>query len=195
MTKLLRISNRVMDIPTMRMSLYFTPRSLLAVVLFLLSFVPSAGNPAVAASNVAELLGDQPAGTLAAKLQPTEVPAVEGITIERSARKVEVPGTGAAVIIKSNAQLTPGSKLDGELTAAQLVFQVAGKEDAGYSRLEHSERKWYESTFFQGGERWLRVGKDWHHPGERGTQRTPLSGSRRRQGDRYGTGLQGALCW
>ena len=27
---------------------------------------------------------------------------------------------------------------------------------------------WYESTFWQGGEQWLRVGKDWHHPGERG---------------------------
>ncbi len=27
---------------------------------------------------------------------------------------------------------------------------------------------WYESTFWQGGEQWLRVGKDWHHPGDRG---------------------------
>ncbi|MBR5759582.1 MAG: hypothetical protein IKX88_13395, partial [Thermoguttaceae bacterium] len=26
---------------------------------------------------------------------------------------------------------------------------------------------WYESTFFAGDETWLRVGRDWQHPGER----------------------------
>ena len=92
-----------------------------------------ADDPAVAAADVAKLLADQPAESLVAKLQPAEVPAVEGSTIDRSAQKVEVPGTGSVVIIESNAQPTAGVKLAGELTAAQWMFRVAGEEDAGYA--------------------------------------------------------------
>ncbi len=53
-------------------------------------------------------------------------------------------------------------------TVTSLSFRVAAERDAGYERLEHREGIWYESTFWQGGEQWLRVGKDWHHPGELG---------------------------
>ena len=152
----------------MRQNLNCTRVSLVTIALSLAALLPWASDPAVAAADVAELLADQPAESLVAKLQPAEMPAAEGITIERSAQKVEVPGAGSAVIIESNAQPTPGSKLAGELTAAQWVFRVAGEEDAGYAPLKHREEMWYESTFWQGGEQWLRVGKDWHHPGDRG---------------------------
>lgn len=139
-----------------------------AIALPLAAVLPWAGDPAVAASDVAELFSGVPAETLLAKLEPAEAPAVEGAAIGRSARKVEVPGSGAAVIIESSVQAAPGSKLAGELVAAEWVFRVASEEDAGYWPLKHREETWYESTFFQGAEQWLRVGKDWHHPGERG---------------------------
>ncbi len=151
----------------MRQNLNCKRVSLFTIALSLAAFLPWASDPAVAA-DVAKLLADQPAESLIAKLQPAEVPAAEGITIERSAQKVEVPGTDSAVIIESNAQPMPGSKLVGELTAARWMFRVAGEEDAGYAPLKHREEMWYESTFWQGAEQWLRVGKDWHHPGERG---------------------------
>ena len=147
----------------------------LAIVLSVAAFLPGAGRPAVAASDIAELLAGQAPETLAGKLQAAEAPSVEEATIERSARKVEVPaaaGTGAgsqpAVVIESTAQPADGAQVAGELIAAQWVFRVAGEQDAGYAPLQHREETWYESTFWQGGEQWLRVGKDWHHPGDRG---------------------------
>jgi len=152
----------------MRQNLNGTRVSLVTIALCLAALLPWASDPAVAAAGVAELLADQPAESLVAKLQRAQMPAAEGITIERSAQKVKVPGAGSAVIIESNAQPTPGSKLAGELTAAQWVFRVAGEEDEGYAKLQHREQVWYESTFWQGNEQWLRVGKDWHHPGDRG---------------------------
>ena len=165
---LLRASARVREKPPMRQNLNGTRVSLVTIALSLAALLPWASDPAVAAADVAELLADQPAESLVAKLQRAQMPAAEGITIERSAQKVEVPGAGSAVIIESNAQPTPGSKLTGELTAAQWVLRVAGEEDEGYAKLQHREQVWYESTFWQGNEQWLRVGKDWHHPGDRG---------------------------
>ena len=63
----------------MRQNLNCTRVSLFAIALSLAAFLPWAGDPAVAATGVAELLADQPAESLAAKLQPAEVPAAEGI--------------------------------------------------------------------------------------------------------------------
>lgn len=139
-----------------------------AIALPLAAVLSWAGDPAVAAPQVEELFSNLPAETLLAKLQPAEAPAVEGAAVGRSARKVEVPGSGAAVIIESSVQAASGSRPAGELVAAEWVFRVASEEDAGYCPLKHREETWYESTFFQGAEQWLRVGKDWHHPGERG---------------------------
>jgi len=147
----------------------------LAVIFSLAAFVSGACRPAVAASDDVELLAGQPPETLAGKLEPSELPGVPGLTIGRSSRRVEVPaadGTGAAahgaVVVESSAQAADGKLLASELCAAQWVFRVAGEQDAGYSPLKHREEMWYESTFWQGGEQWLRVGKDWHHPGDRG---------------------------
>ncbi len=152
----------------MRQNLNGMRASLLVIAVSLAALLPGASDRAVAADGVAELLAEQPAGTLITKLQPAEMPVAEGAGIERSVKKIEVPGAGPAVVVETSEQPMPGSKRAGELTAAQWVFRVAGEEDAGYSRLQHREEMWYESTFWQGGETWLRVGKDWHHPGDRG---------------------------
>ncbi len=65
---------------------------------------------------------------------------------------------------KTGAQTEP----PGEIVVADWTFRVAGTRDAGYARLNHRNDVWYESTYWQGNENWLRVGKDWHHPGDRG---------------------------
>ncbi|MCU0875849.1 MAG: hypothetical protein MUE50_26245 [Pirellulaceae bacterium] len=103
----------------MRQNLNCPRVSSFTIAIFLAALLRWAGDPAPAAADVAELLAGQPAESLIAKLQLAEVAAAEGITIERSTQKVEVPGTGSAVVIESNAQPKPGSKLAGELTAAQ----------------------------------------------------------------------------
>lgn len=82
-----------------------------AIALPLAAVLPSAGNPAVAASDVAELFSDLPAETLLAKLEPVETPAVEGAAIGWSARKVEVPDSGAAMIIESMPNRRPAQNL------------------------------------------------------------------------------------
>ncbi|NLF73489.1 MAG: hypothetical protein GX575_31005 [Candidatus Anammoximicrobium sp.] len=136
----------------------------LAIVFSLATFSPPADRP-TNASDAVELLADQSPESLAGTLQPADLPAVEGLVIERAARKIEYP---AAVLVESRVQAADGAQFAAELTAAQWVFRVAGEQDAGYAPLQHREQTWYESTFWQGGEQWLRVGKDWHHPGDRG---------------------------
>ncbi|MBC8873512.1 MAG: hypothetical protein H8E44_29080 [Planctomycetes bacterium] len=58
--------------------------------------------------------------------------------------------------------------LPDEIVVADWTFRIGGTRDAGYARLTHRNDVWYDSTFWQGNENWLRVGKDWHHPGDRG---------------------------
>lgn len=64
--------------------------------------------------------------------------------------------------------LVEGSLAGSEVATAEWAFRVQGVHDAGYARLEHRDDLWYESTYWQGDETWLRVGRNWHHPGDRG---------------------------
>ena len=76
----------------------------------------------------------------------------------------------SALLFTPSDARSGGTQEDGgdQRTVASFSFRVAAEQDAGYQRLEHREAVWYESTFWQGDEQWLRIGKDWHHPGERG---------------------------
>ncbi|MGI6416009.1 MAG: hypothetical protein ACOX1P_10095 [Thermoguttaceae bacterium] len=103
------------------------------------------------------------------------------------------------MIIESSVQPAPGSRLAGELVAAEWVFRVAAEDDAGYWPLKHREETWYGSTFFQGAEQWLRVGKDWHHPGERGPSvrrfLAPADGRKFQASAAFAANRQGAGGW
>ena len=137
---------------------------LIAFVLFL----ASSGNSATVAADVLTLLADQPADSLARKMLPSDESGAPREDVVFRARRIETNGAiPPTVLVETHARQTPGSKLAGELTAAQWVFRVASEQDAGYAPLQHRDEIWYESTFWQGGEQWLRVGKDWHHPGDR----------------------------
>ena len=52
------------------------------------------------------------------------------------------------------------------------VLETTSEEAAAAIRYEamtyrEGAEPWYESTFFGGDEHWVRVGRDWQHPGER----------------------------
>jgi hypothetical protein len=144
-------------------------------------FLASGGNSAAVAADVPTLLADQPADSLVRKMLPSAESGGEPADFVSRTRRVEGASLGPAavaaqptsseippvVLVESHARQPAGSKLASELTAAQWVFRVASEQDAGYAPLQHRDETWYESTFWQGGEQWLRVGKDWHHPGDR----------------------------
>ena len=44
--------------------------------------------------------------------------------------------------------------------------QTAEPVEERFKPLVYSQGRWYDSTFWQGGHTWCRVGKNWHHPGE-----------------------------
>jgi hypothetical protein len=134
------------------------------------------------ASEEIEYLADQPAESLAGKLQRIELPADQAHAVALSVRRIDtalespapdragqtVSAAGPTVLMDARARTADDPRGGRELTVARLAFRVASRQDAGYVRLEHRDGNWYESTFWQGGEQWLRVGRDWHHPGERG---------------------------
>ena len=138
----------------------------LTILLSIAAFPLGAGQPAVVASDAGELLAGQPPESLAGKLRLAETPAVQGLTIERSARRIEVPAAAGAaahqaVVVELTARLADGAQFAAELIAAEWVFRVAGEQDVGYAPLQHREQMWYESTFWQGGSSgfaWARTG-------------------------------------
>jgi hypothetical protein len=135
----------------------------------------------VFAAELLDCLADQPPESLAGKIQWVEWPEAQAETVSHSVLRLDSPlkpsgtlqalptgaGSWPTVIIDARARATDKGRLAGDLTLASLAFRVAAAQDGGYVRLEHREATWYESTFWQGGEQWLRVGKDWHHPGDR----------------------------
>ena len=142
-------------------------------LLFLAALLPGAARlPAEGPDSVTWLAG-QPPETLAGKLQPAEPTAAEGVAIHRTVAQLHVPAGGGdarggpVAIVEVSAQRSGRSDLPGQLTAAQWAFRVASEQDAGYTQLQPREEMWYGSTYWQGGEPWLRVGKDWQHPGDR----------------------------
>lgn len=61
---------------------------------------------------------------------------------------------------------TQAAKLD-EMALLSLSFRMRSLgEDAPYEKLAYRNDTWYGSTFWSGPD-WTRVGKDWHHPGEK----------------------------
>lgn len=133
------------------------------------------GRAAAAAPGAGEPFADRASESLVAQLQPAAAPVMAGMTLERSSREIRVAAAAAelgevspVVVIDARARRTDASQRAGELPAAEWSFRVASEQEAGYAPLQHRDETWYESTFWQGGEQWLRVGKDWHHPGDRG---------------------------
>ena len=54
-----------------------------------------------------------------------------------------------------------------EAPVLDLTFRLREPgANPGYARLSYRDAQWYGSTFWTGPD-WTRVGKDWHHPGER----------------------------
>ena len=116
---------------------------------------------------LAEAFANQPVDTLVRRLEPGsgsgEAPGP--LTAGQEVRCVEAHG--AAVIQTTVRNTTAAPQPAGDVTLADWTFRLGGCHDAGYAKLEHSSAVWYESTFWQGNETWLRVGRDWHHPGDR----------------------------
>ena len=128
---------------------------------------------------------EQPPESLAGKLERVELPADQAEAVALSVRSLgasaEEPddkspdtdrsratGEAAWPLVLVEARATSRAEVGSERTVVpRLAFRVASQQDAGYVRLEHQQATWYESTFWQGAETWLRVGRDWHHPGER----------------------------
>ncbi|MDY0166928.1 MAG: hypothetical protein RBS80_10315 [Thermoguttaceae bacterium] len=105
-------------------------------------------------------------GSLTRRLSAVEAgEAAGGLVVEQTIRAVE--GQSAAVVRSALRNSTDGPHTPGGTTLAAWTFRGDGSQNAGYGLMTHNEGIWYESTFWQGGENWLRVGKDWHHPGDR----------------------------
>lgn len=115
------------------------------------------------------------------------------VTLEPAVHPVE--GWPAVVIRPAPHNPNDTSQTLGPVTLATWTFRGEGDQNAGYGLLRHSEGTWYESTFWQGGETWLRVGKDWHHPGDKvpSVRRftAPRDGTVRITGRVYKAHLQG----
>ncbi len=63
----------------------------------------------------------------------------------------------------------PPARADSGAPVALLTLSLgvaAPDGDRGYARLSYRTSTWYGSTFWTGPD-WTRVGRDWHHPGER----------------------------
>lgn len=52
------------------------------------------------------------------------------------------------------------------VTVSLTAAVMAQEPKVEYRPLQYSEQEWYGSTFWTGPD-WTRVGRDWHHPGER----------------------------
>lgn len=96
----------------------------------------------------------------------TEAKPTDGPSVECTTRRLD--DLEALLVEPRFSNISAQPELPGEVEVANLTFRVAGTRDAGYARLKHQNAVWYDSTFWQGNETWLRVGKDWHHPGDRG---------------------------
>jgi len=53
-----------------------------------------------------------------------------------------------------------------EVRLADWTFRLEDAPEGNYAGLTYREDTWYDSTYWT-GPNWTRVGKDWHHPGER----------------------------
>ncbi len=108
----------------------------------------------------------EPEGALVRRLSVASPDDPAGkVTLEPTVHTVE--GRPTVVIRPAPHRPNDTSQTLGPATLAEWTFRGEGGHNAGYGLLSHNEGIWYESTFWQGGENWLRVGKDWHHPGDK----------------------------
>ncbi len=107
----------------------------------------------------------EPDDSLVRRLTVAEVDAAPaGLELRQTAQSVE--GQQAAVVRSMLRNPADAPQRSGPVTLAEWAFRGDGGHNDGYGLLKHNDDVWYDSTFWQGGERWVRVGKDWHHPGE-----------------------------
>jgi len=95
-----------------------------------------------------------------------ETKPVDGQSVEYATRSLK--DLNALLVEPKLKNVGSQPELPDEILVADWTFRIGGTHDAGYARLKHRDTVWYDSTFWQGNETWLRVGKDWHHPGDRG---------------------------
>ncbi len=107
----------------------------------------------------------EPDDSLARRLvAPTSCEPIGELRLEQAIEPVH--GQPSAVVRSTVQNPTDTPQPPVPITLAAWRFRGDGGHNAGYGLLEHRDDVWYESTYWQGGERWLRVGKDWHHPGD-----------------------------
>jgi hypothetical protein len=93
-----------------------------------------------------------------------EDPERPGLVVSRPARRIAAPAAVRFDPVVENRGTSPSS-LDG-VHILDLEFGPPRTDEARYVELTYREDVWYGSTYWTGPD-WTRVGRDWHHPGER----------------------------
>ena len=115
----------------------------------------------------ADFFGQEVADAMVRRLQPTEPPEmpVPNLKLSRSIRPL--PELRAVLI---EGVLTNTGDAPVRLARVPLAdwrFRVNGGVDAvNFQSLEYRNEQWYDSTYWT-GPNWTRVGRNWHHPGEK----------------------------
>jgi len=107
---------------------------------------------------------DEPADSLIRQLEAGPAPSVEGLAARREHRWLPELGMLLIETTLANPGNAPVKATDVPL--ADLAFRIAAPGDAAYRPLTYRDDTWYGSTYWTGPD-WTRVGRDWHHPGER----------------------------
>ncbi len=105
---------------------------------------------------------DQPADSLARRMEPGP-----GVGPGLSQERTPIPDLDAVVLRTTTPN--PSRSANGAARADLIdwSFRVVSDPDAlRYRPLAHRQDTWYGSTYWTGPD-WTRVGKDWHHPGEK----------------------------
>ena len=115
---------------------------------------------------------DTPADTLTGRLQISSnetdglvaTDPITGLVVTRKHRRL--PESGLLLIETMLSNETGEARRIEHAALADWTFRLRDPQDKGYRKLTYRDDVWYGSTFWTGPD-WTRVGKNWHHPGEK----------------------------
>ncbi len=101
-------------------------------------------------------------------LTVAEGDVIRFIVSKRGTISCDTTGWDPTVTYAGGRRFRASESFSGEQGGGGWFYDVqTGDPDAVYyPQLSYKTGKWYDSTFWQGGHVWCRVGKNWHHPGE-----------------------------
>ncbi|NQT36452.1 MAG: hypothetical protein HQ581_03130, partial [Planctomycetes bacterium] len=119
-----------------------------------------------AAAPLSDYFNAEPANSLIRRLESTDADETPpGIVLSQEHRWLPE----LRMLVIENGVTNRGKEpVDvGALPLGRWTFRISGGIEATrYGKLSYRNDTWYGSTFWTGPD-WTRVGKDWHHPGEK----------------------------